>query len=630
MNSLFYIIFHGNLAFSSIEEEDIGEVIDRCYFPLLELAKKKDVKIGLELSGYSLEKIKELRPKWIDSFKKLYSKNKIELIGSGYMQLIGPLVPYEVNLQNQLVGLEVYKEILNIVPKIAFVNEQVFSKSMVDIYNEVGYEGLAMEWNNAYSIHSTWYREYEKSPVLVKGEDKKSILPLIWTDSILFQQFQRVVHEELNMEEYSNFVNNYIEFGYKTIPIYSSDIEIFDYRPGRFETEASIKNNEWDNISNIVKNLQTKGDFILPSQSLQFLQKDIVLDLPNSEFPILVKKQEKYSLSRWAACGRGANYINTLCYRYMLDNGIDKNLLKYWGSDFRTHTTLKKWNKAINFLTSRIKKIDRVKSKFILSNDIEIYRHDKFLIFENKEYKILFNLQKGLTLHKIYKNGKYLAFGTVKHGDMQHIGLGADFYTGTTTIESAQYGKCSDLQAIDEYSFKKADQHVYEISTNIVLGDIASEFKKWTIDFNKQEIKLYISLEVKKMVWGSIRAGTLTLLPQKKDDILWYECKNGGNKYERFYLRDNTQIVHPFAKSLLQSSRSGIGVTDGKLFFGTDKKVICALTINKYKSSPFVMLQSSTDMTKRLTRVFFGLQEIDDTLKEYRNKTFNLEYSVMI
>ncbi len=35
--------------------------------------------------------------------------------------------------------------ILGIIPKVVFVNQQTFSKSLVDLYYEVGYEALIME-----------------------------------------------------------------------------------------------------------------------------------------------------------------------------------------------------------------------------------------------------------------------------------------------------------------------------------------------------------------------------------------------------------------------------------------------------------------------------------------------------
>ena len=51
-----FALFHLNLAFSSIEEEMRGEVIARCYWPLLKLAEKCGP-IGMEITGYTLEEI---------------------------------------------------------------------------------------------------------------------------------------------------------------------------------------------------------------------------------------------------------------------------------------------------------------------------------------------------------------------------------------------------------------------------------------------------------------------------------------------------------------------------------------------------------------------------------------------
>ena len=78
--------------------------------------------------------------KWVEKFKFLLSENKCELIGSGWSQLIGPLVPYEVNVWNHKIALEYYRKILNVRPNIVLVNEMAFSTSLVDIYREIGYD----------------------------------------------------------------------------------------------------------------------------------------------------------------------------------------------------------------------------------------------------------------------------------------------------------------------------------------------------------------------------------------------------------------------------------------------------------------------------------------------------------
>ena len=81
-----FAFFHLNLAFSSIEEERRGEVIARCYWPLLQLAERAGP-IGMELSGYTLEEIAARSPtereKLIDATRLFYLRNSaIEKTGN--------------------------------------------------------------------------------------------------------------------------------------------------------------------------------------------------------------------------------------------------------------------------------------------------------------------------------------------------------------------------------------------------------------------------------------------------------------------------------------------------------------------------------------------------------------------
>ena len=57
-----YCIFHLNIAYSSIEEEQRPEIIRRCYWPLLHLARKYDLPFGIEATGYTLEAIAVVDP----------------------------------------------------------------------------------------------------------------------------------------------------------------------------------------------------------------------------------------------------------------------------------------------------------------------------------------------------------------------------------------------------------------------------------------------------------------------------------------------------------------------------------------------------------------------------------------
>src|SRR6202012_1976850 len=75
-----YALFHLNLAFSSIEEEQRGEVIAKCYWPLLDLAEKHGP-LGIELTAFTLEEIASRDPEWIGHCRALIASGKVELIG---------------------------------------------------------------------------------------------------------------------------------------------------------------------------------------------------------------------------------------------------------------------------------------------------------------------------------------------------------------------------------------------------------------------------------------------------------------------------------------------------------------------------------------------------------------------
>lgn len=93
-----YTVFHLNIAYSSIEDEQRQEVIRRCYWPLLRLARKYDLSLGIEATGYTLETIALSDPDWVEELRRLTAERNCEFAGSGYSQAIGSLVPAEVRV----------------------------------------------------------------------------------------------------------------------------------------------------------------------------------------------------------------------------------------------------------------------------------------------------------------------------------------------------------------------------------------------------------------------------------------------------------------------------------------------------------------------------------------------------
>lgn len=511
-----YAIFHLNLAYSSIEEEQRPDVIRRCYWPLLHLARDHNLPFGIEASGYTLETAAAIDPTWLNELRYLITEGPCEFIGSGYAQIIGPLVPAEVNTANLRLGHQVYEQLLGFRPQIALINEQAYSYGLVQLYLDAHYQAIIMEWNNPARYHLDWPRNWHYLPQRACGSNGETI-PVIWNDAIAFQKFQRYAHGELELDEYLDYLGGLllnggpadISAGIYAFPLYGNDIEIFDFRPGRYSTEGDIHpEGEWARIRRLLEILQGDPRFkiIPPSQVLTLLDYPDAghrLHLESPEQPIPVKKQEKYNVSRWAVTGRDNVAINTECWRLYraLRTNLDtphetwRALCYLWSSDFRTHITAARWqafwqqlmelecqvsshlppSTAVHeaFSENRVRdnKEETPTHNGLLNNlylgaqpfiDLEHPRHHicrspshaslvqrqgRFLIVETEAVKVRLNCRRGLAIDALWF--KEIAdeplVGTLAHGYYTDIALGADYYTGNTIVEIPGCHRVTDL-----------------------------------------------------------------------------------------------------------------------------------------------------------------------------------------
>jgi len=203
-----FSFFHLNLAYSAIGVEQRPTVIERCYWPLLRLARERGLPFGIEASAWTLETIAQIDPTWVDELRDLVTNGPCEFIGCGYAQVIGPLVPTAVNEANFRLGMQRYEALLGLRPKMALVNEQAYSAGLVPLYQEAGYESLIMEWNNPARVHPEWDAEWRYLPQYACGTGEQA-LPLVWNKSISFQKFQRYVHGEIELDEYLGYVRSH-------------------------------------------------------------------------------------------------------------------------------------------------------------------------------------------------------------------------------------------------------------------------------------------------------------------------------------------------------------------------------------------------------------------------------------
>jgi len=288
----FYSVYHLNLAFSSIDQIRHSDVVSSCYWPLLQLAEK--FPIAIELTVYTLECVELVDPDWIKQLASLIRQGKVELIASGDSQIIAPLVPAEVTRRNLNMGQQSYRAFLGCSPRIAFVNEQAYSRGMLDLYAEAGFKAIIMEWNNPFNHHEDWQKDWCYYPQHASGLRRS--LPVLWNKSIAFQKFQRYAHGELILDDYLDYLFSHIDADQRrAFPMYGNDAEVFDFRPGRFDTEVLIKHHEWQRIGKLYHAVSENPDIelVLPSRVLELWNDSSlagnVLDLASDEMPVPVK-----------------------------------------------------------------------------------------------------------------------------------------------------------------------------------------------------------------------------------------------------------------------------------------------------------------------------------------------------
>jgi hypothetical protein len=650
-----FTIFHLNLAYSSIEEEQRPHVIERCYWPLVRMAEKLSLPFAVEATGYTLETAAALDPKWLEALRRVTATGLCEFVGSGYAQVIGPLVPAEVNAANLRLGHDVYERLLGFRPAIALVNEQAYSAGLIRHYLDAGYRAIVMEWDNPFRAHRDWAPEWRYLPQRAVSQEGDQI-PIVWNKSIAFQKFQRYAHAEEELDEYLDYLGTHQASHPRGFSLYGNDIEIFDFRPGRYHTEAGLgAESEWRRIERLFERLLAEPSFrvVRPGEILNLLSEPGAgnrLPLESPEQPVPVKKQGKYNITRWAVTGRDDIGINTSCWRIyeaLVRAGHARaedwrELCYLWSSDFRTHITDARWEAYRERLAAvEQRATDRARSagasalahdgKRIGSGitlDVErapgprhvgqgfspgVSRDGPYLTVETDAIQLRLNCRRGLAVDSlVFKGVSPLALcGTLKQGYYDDIKLGADFYTGHVVFEGPGRPKITDLNRVDPIVREDPDGDALEIEAAIdtPLGPVV---KTYRLDRAAGHVALGYRLEWKEIPLGSLRLGHVTLKPDAFDhQTLHYRAANGGIRPETFRVHGAT-IDHGNAVSFLVSATQAVGITDGSIALG-DARHRLTVDVDKTASALVGMVTSSAVGSTYFCRLALSACEVDET-----------------
>ncbi len=627
-----FAFFHLNLAFSSIEEARRGEVIARCYWPLLRLAERIGP-IGMEISGYTLEEVARRDPEWIGRAKSLIAQGRIELIGSGYSQMIGPLVPARVTAENLRLGHETYMRLLDARPRVALVNEQAYAAGLVGLYRDAGYDALIMDWENPAAGHPEWKTETQYLPQRALGADGRDIA-LIWSNTTLFQQLQRYAHGDIDLETYQRFVRSRMGQGPRALCLYASDAEIFDFRPGRFRTEESLSDeSEWMRLEQALGTIATDAPMTAPSDTLALLHAPgagRILSLECAAAPVPVKKQRKYNLARWAVTGRDNLAINAACqriYEGMLESEHPdwKELCYLWASDFRTHLTERRWAAYCDRLRSAETEWSRPDIAAPMSGGR--VATERYIKIQTPSVTATLDRRRGLAIASLQFAGQQQpALGGLPHGFFDDIALAADWYTGDSVFEAPGEHKLTDLEWCEARIAHDANGDV----TAFARIETAKGPIEKTLRFCAAAPRMEFDLSFDWNDWnkGVLRLGHFTLLPDAFEaGRLVLATTNGGGR-ENFPLSGHS-VDHGAPVSFLVSSSHGFGMTEGWAQIG-DGATNLRIEVDRTVAPLLGMLTHRQVGEKFFCQIQLSALELDDTRKPnaYRPGPRRFRFSV--
>ncbi|MXR69492.1 glycoside hydrolase [Shewanella sp. JBTF-M18] len=609
-----YTVFHLNLAFSSIDTASHSEVVSSCYWPLLEIVDA-GISLGIEMTAYTLESILAVDEAWVERFKQLLHQGKCELIASGDSQIIGPLIPASVNQANLRLGQSTYQSILGITPKIAYLNEQAVSAGLLDIYIDADFDAVVVEWDNPYSHNSDWHADLLHRPQSLKSASGREI-KAIWNHAIAFQKFQRYVHGELTLADYDHYLKKILQPDTLAFPVYGSDAEVFDFRPGRYHTEAEKISGEWQRIKQLFIYLASQKAYCwkTPSQILSLWQNGEPLALTNAQHPISVKKQAKYNICRWGISGRNDLLLNTECHQKLgqleTNQGDDnqwRSLCRLWASDLRTHLTQRRYN---DLSLPPVPSSAPVFAPWQPREDIDIQYDDerRWLHVTTPWIKLTLNGHRGLAIDSLaFSSHEFVpVIGTLSHGYFDHISYGADFYSNHLLLERFRdRDRVADLNRVEYQLGEQNGCLVIFCRQTLKSGSILKWYR-----LDGESLHTGVHFGDTNRPEASIRLGYMTLLDCEQR--AWYQTHLGGKSAEFFQLNQDIDQGAPI--SSIVSSSSALGATNGMLRFGNQNQGI-QVCWDPAHCAALPMISSKQIDAQYLNRLWFSLAEADETLK---------------
>lgn len=579
-----YTFFHFNLNFSSLEEKKINQVIKRSYTKLLSKIEECDFQVGIEASGFTLEKLKSNNLLVFNKLKKLVQNKKVELIGSGYHQIISPLNDFEINNHNIIYGKKIYEDLLNYSPKIYLINEQAFNTSTIELYYSNNINNIIID--NNITIEKL-YIENTNKPNYILYKNKK--INLIWSHTFLGQILQDYIYDKINFEEYESCLKKFNSSEQNYLCFYGSDAETFDFRMKRYDYEKDIDSLEYEKLFNVTHSLnENYFNFIDFDNLLRIKKVFLKYKFASSKYPYHVKKQEKYTIVRWLNSNLSGLYLNSIISNNKkvfkkFNIKQKKDFLFLTSSDLKTHTSNCKIKKA----------------KIIIENlNLKKLEMNKFKIISKKKFNQV-NINK-LPMLKINN----IEMRSFKRSDLVKFNISNNYYSLHTVITNlSQIEKYTDL---NEKFLKNSDTRYQSRFQNTFIN------LEKLITYHKNKINFKINFKKMNIKKGYVRFPLTFLL--RNVDKFYLKYDTGGKEDTKVIIKENIDYLSN--KYEFQSVNQSLYSTTGIFVFEINKNKIIIKNNLNYSNIP-ILIQTYKSKNDILLRVYLSYLEVSDTKTQY-------------
>lgn len=628
-----YTAWHLNLDYSSLDQDQLPEVIEECYWPLLRLAESTGCVQGVEISGRTLEKISYLDSEWVTKFRTLIHIGLVEPLASGYSQIIGPLAPSSVNRENFRRGAAVFQDLLSVSPKVAFVNEQCSSEGFLKLLSRMGFDGAVVEWENMWFANPKMGEDIGYRPQRLSTSDG---IGIVWNHSRFFQGLQRLVHGELSLADYEALFDSANKFANQKICFYGGDAEVFNFRPRRFNSEAPISKNEWKKIESLVRRTVDSGaTWVAPSKLLEELP-DFGINFFSLSHQIITKKQAKYNAVRWAVSGRNSYELNNHAFRTHfgeireiehVSNPREVIDLKIWRSDLRTHIHPRRWQA----LLSEVPGLEATSSNASGSawparSEFRLLTDHHPIRLTNQHLEVLVDSSRGFSVQSLRLKCPCEAnlIGRHSFGLVPGPIPSPDWYSGTFTYQEPGQSQVTDLSAdIGRIHLLFSGGALF----SLIEYPTFDLYKKIEVAEGSRHVNFAYRIEWRGASRGLIRVGHLAFDPSSWDwETTSFFAANGGEVRSSYRVKHKTSN-HSQPVSLAVSATNCVGITDGG-YHVEDNLHRLEVSVDTSNRGAVVLIDNSAFNDLQLLRTAFSIQEIDDTFQERKVKFTDFRFSV--